>query len=79
MNSYERYLKGRTSEEWAHVKTQAADYLAQIQPVLDRLHAKDITRTEALDLLTEIKGGGDLARRSADRLISRSVLGERYE
>jgi hypothetical protein len=81
MSEYEEILKSMTltPEQKARRDEQAREYSAKRDPILEKLMAGEITRDEALDLLTEIKGGGDHARFFANQLLSRVILGEKFE
>jgi hypothetical protein len=78
MSEYEDIIKSMTltPEEEAARSAQSKAYLAKIEPVFDKLRAGEITKDEALDLLTEIKGGGERARFFAGRLLARSSIGK---
>src|SRR5687767_10012651 len=50
-------------------KVAAVAYRAKVNPVLDKWKAGEISREEALDLVAEIKGGGEEGRKGAERLL----------
>jgi hypothetical protein len=74
MSEYEEWEKRMTltPEERAMREAQSLAYRAKVNPILIKLRDREILTDEALDLLAEIKGGGPLARKSAERLIAQS-------
>lgn len=71
MNIYEEYRRKGVPEEEIQFLMQVDAQNAKESPIFARWKAGEITRAEALDLLTEARGGSPEARKFADRKLTR--------